>query len=155
SRSITGGSKATVFSFGTYVYEVNKVARTKSKSEFRIYVYFFLINWIYAKRMGSHHLKLLTLQDGQLGVNEDEVIIVVDKALQAVPEAGLTADIMDVISSGKEGLEKLESYIKRLDLTDADFLLDEKDVAWGPAVSRPRKIICVGLNYRKHADETK
>src|SRR5699024_11974651 len=76
-------------------------------------------------------------------------------SLQAVPEAGLTADIMDVISSGKEGLEKLESYIKRLDLTDADFLLDEKDVAWGPAVSRPRKIICVGLNYRKHADETK
>src|SRR5699024_7278732 len=37
----------------------------------------------------------------------------------------------------------------------ADFLLDEKDVAWGPAVSRPRKIICVGLNYRRHADETK
>lgn len=105
--------------------------------------------------MEGKHLKLLTLQDGQLGVKVDEGIIVVDKALQAVPEAGLTADIMDVISSGKEGLEKLESYIKRLDLTDADFLLDEKDVAWGPAVSRPRKIICVGLNYRKHADETK
>src|SRR5699024_3974506 len=136
-------------------YEVNIVAQVQSRREFRFHVYFFLINWRYAKRIEGKHLKLLTLQDGKLGVEEDEGIIVVDKEFQAVPRAGLNADIMDVISSGKEGLEKLESYIKRLDLTDADFLLDEKDVAWGPAVSRPRKIICVGLNYRKHADETK
>src|SRR5699024_12684413 len=75
--------------------------------------------------------------------------------MQVLTKADLYAEIMDVISSGKEGVEKLESYIKRLELTDADFLLDEKDVAWGPAVSRPRKSMCVGLNYRKHADETK
>ena len=77
---MTGGSTATLFSFGTYLYEVNKVAQVKSKSEFRFHVYFFLINWIYAKRMEGKHLKLLTLQDGQLGVKVDEGIIVVDKA---------------------------------------------------------------------------
>lgn len=33
-------------------------------------------------------------------------------------------------------------------------LLDESAIEWGPCVTRPSKIICVGLNYRKHAEET-
>lgn len=28
------------------------------------------------------------------------------------------------------------------------------EVAWNPAVIRPAKIFCIGLNYRKHAEET-
>src|SRR5690242_1428208 len=31
--------------------------------------------------------------------------------------------------------------------------LNESDVAYGPLVSRPEKIVCVGLNYRHHAQE--
>ena len=31
--------------------------------------------------------------------------------------------------------------------------LPEADVRYGPAVTRPEKIVCVGLNYRKHAQE--
>ena len=31
--------------------------------------------------------------------------------------------------------------------------LDEASVKYGPAVTRPQKIVCVGLNYRKHAQE--
>src|SRR5699024_6049173 len=26
---------------------------------------------------------------------------------------------------------------------------------WAPAVENPEKILCIGLNYKKHADETK
>ncbi|MGE5246688.1 MAG: fumarylacetoacetate hydrolase family protein [Betaproteobacteria bacterium] len=32
--------------------------------------------------------------------------------------------------------------------------LDERQIEYGPLVSRPEKIVCVGLNYRKHAEET-
>jgi 2-keto-4-pentenoate hydratase/2-oxohepta-3-ene-1,7-dioic acid hydratase in catechol pathway len=34
-------------------------------------------------------------------------------------------------------------------------VLNESDIIYAPAVSNPQKIICVGLNYRKHAEETK
>lgn len=100
-------------------------------------------------------MKLLTLHDGRLGVKVNEGVIDIEAALHKVPEPGLPANMMEVISGGKQYLQKLEAYVDKLDLDGADFLLNEEDIAWGAAVPRPRKIICVGLNYRKHADETK
>jgi len=32
-------------------------------------------------------------------------------------------------------------------------LLKEESVEYGPVVTRPEKVVCVGLNYRKHAEE--
>lgn len=100
-------------------------------------------------------MKLLTLHDGRLGVKVNKGVIDIEAALHKVPKPGLTANMMEVISGGKQYLQKLEAYVEKLDLDGADFLLNEEDIAWGAAVPRPRKIICVGLNYRKHADETK
>jgi 2-keto-4-pentenoate hydratase/2-oxohepta-3-ene-1,7-dioic acid hydratase in catechol pathway len=34
-------------------------------------------------------------------------------------------------------------------------LLPEGSITYGPVVTRPGKIVCVGLNYRKHAEEVK
>jgi len=34
-------------------------------------------------------------------------------------------------------------------------LLQEEKIDYGPLVTRPEKIVCVGLNYRKHAQEIK
>jgi 2-keto-4-pentenoate hydratase/2-oxohepta-3-ene-1,7-dioic acid hydratase in catechol pathway len=31
--------------------------------------------------------------------------------------------------------------------------VDEQSIAYGPVVTRPEKIVCVGLNYRRHAQE--
>jgi len=36
----------------------------------------------------------------------------------------------------------------------APWLLDETSLRFGPCVPRPGKIICIGLNYRRHAAET-
>jgi 2-keto-4-pentenoate hydratase/2-oxohepta-3-ene-1,7-dioic acid hydratase in catechol pathway len=33
-------------------------------------------------------------------------------------------------------------------------MLREDQIVFGPCVTRPSKIICIGLNYRKHAEET-
>ena len=37
---------------------------------------------------------------------------------------------------------------------DPQFLLNEKDLEIGPCIPKPSKIICIGLNYRKHAIES-
>jgi len=33
-------------------------------------------------------------------------------------------------------------------------LIPEAEVRWGPCVPNPGKIVCIGLNYRRHAEET-
>lgn len=40
------------------------------------------------------------------------------------------------------------------DIKTADLSLVDKGVRLGPALARPSKIICIGLNYRDHAAET-
>nr|WP_315419867.1 fumarylacetoacetate hydrolase family protein [uncultured Pedobacter sp.] len=50
---------------------------------------------------------------------------------------------------GGDGLEKLKKDIESADLPQVD-----KGVRLGPALARPSKIICVGLNYKDHAAET-
>src|SRR5699024_10802537 len=103
---------------------------------------------------GGIQLKLLTLKDRRLGVRVDEGIIDVEVALKKFPDENISPDMMDVIHGGEEAVKNLEDYIVGLDLQEAEFLLNEDDIEWGPAVTNPKQIICVGLNYRKHADET-
>lgn len=50
---------------------------------------------------------------------------------------------------GGNGLEKLKQDIALADLTEID-----QSVRLGPALARPSKIVCVGLNYKDHAAET-
>lgn len=49
------------------------------------------------------------------------------------------------------GLEKLAAYIKENEGKLTEVADNER---WGSAVARPSKIICIGLNYAKHAAET-
>jgi len=53
-----------------------------------------------------------------------------------------TGDMIDFICSGQRPTVKDEA-------------LDLNRVAWAPAISRPSKIIAIGLNYRDHAEEGK
>ncbi|GGE49607.1 2-keto-4-pentenoate hydratase/2-oxohepta-3-ene-1,7-dioic acid hydratase in catechol pathway [Pedobacter psychrotolerans] len=50
---------------------------------------------------------------------------------------------------GGDGLEKLKKDIESADLPQVD-----QGVRLGPALARPSKIVCVGLNYKDHAAET-
>lgn len=47
------------------------------------------------------------------------------------------------------GLQKLEDYVKNNQLQEV-----ASDERWGSPVARPSKILCIGLNYRAHAEET-
>src|SRR5699024_950173 len=90
-----------------------------------------------------------------LGVKVGEEIIDVESALSIQPMKNVPTEVMDLIRGGDESLSMLRSYISNLDTgSDSPYVLNEKELDWGPCVTRPSKIICVGLNYRKHADET-
>lgn len=79
--------------------------------------------------------------------------------------------ILDIIAAGqKAGIDYPEStdqiiacgdgavkQVQRLIEASADWnelWLDPANVTWGPCVTNPGKIICVGLNYQKHAEES-
>lgn len=103
-------------------------------------------------------MRLLTFykdEKTRLGVKTDDGVIDVAAALAAFPEKGVATEIMKLISDGEEAVNRLEQFIHSLDTKGAGFVMKEEDIKWGPAVTHPSKIICVGLNYKKHADETK
>jgi 2-keto-4-pentenoate hydratase/2-oxohepta-3-ene-1,7-dioic acid hydratase in catechol pathway len=91
-----------------------------------------------------------------LGVKIDLGIVDVQQALNDNPHhSKIPQTVMEVIEGGQPAVKALEQYISGLDSRVASsYLLDENEIEWEPCVTSPNKIICVGLNYRKHAEET-
>jgi 2-keto-4-pentenoate hydratase/2-oxohepta-3-ene-1,7-dioic acid hydratase in catechol pathway len=108
---------------------------------------------------GMDTMKLLTIEKNgkyALGVKTGRGIVDIEDALKAVPNENVPTSIMEVIVGGKPIIDQLDLYIQELPLVNnTSFLKNEAEIEWGPAVTEPQKIICVGLNYRRHADETK
>src|SRR5699024_9667702 len=103
-------------------------------------------------------LKLFTFYkngETRLGVRHEGKLLDVTKINDFIGKHQFSTDIMSLIRSGEDALQSFLSYIQQLDYTDDRILLREDDISWAPAVTNPSKIICVGLNYKKHADETK
>lgn len=101
-------------------------------------------------------MKLLTIsREGKevLGVKTEDGIIDIEKTLESFPNVEVTKNMMDLIEGGLEALSNLENYINELP-KESIYFIEENKIDWGPAVTAPNKIICVGLNYKKHADET-
>lgn len=102
-------------------------------------------------------MKLLTLQnDGtlSLGVQTDDGIIDIKQVKSLFPPASPVADTVDeVIAGGELALQALSQYIASLQGKMITYL-QPGEITWGPCVTNPQKIICIGLNYRKHAEET-
>ena len=90
--------------------------------------------------------------DVSLGIERDDGVLDVGATASAL---GLPApkNIDDLLKNGcgSELRSLLEAVSKR---KDAAVVITLSDVAFAPLVTRPEKIICVGFNYRKHAEET-
>lgn len=52
---------------------------------------------------------------------------------------------VEIFESIKNSIDKIGKFEK----------LKSSDLIWSPVVTRPQKIVCVGLNYRSHVSETK
>ena len=96
-------------------------------------------------------MRLLTYQtdDGlQLGiVTERGVLDVAAAAAAAGVPRSITPDA--VYGRGNAVLERLRVLVESA--TDSALYSSEDDLTIGPAVPNPGKILCVGLNYQKHA----
>jgi 2-keto-4-pentenoate hydratase/2-oxohepta-3-ene-1,7-dioic acid hydratase in catechol pathway len=88
-----------------------------------------------------------------LGVKTEKGILDVVRAEQDFRE-GAPLTISDVFAGrGDVGaLQRLNDKARASG--KADYFIAEKDAKFGPAVTDPEKIVCIGLNYRKHAAET-
>ena len=89
-----------------------------------------------------------------LGVKTDRGMLDVKKAEQTMKLKAPTTidDVFEGRGSG-EALARLVARAQNGKGSDALFLA-EGSFEYGPCVTDPEKIICVGLNYRKHAAET-
>lgn len=105
-------------------------------------------------------MKLLTfLSEGQsrLGVKTDKGVLDVSAALSQHPSTNgeLPQTVHQAIEGGQEAVKTLQQYIDSLPASlDDQIYLTMSDLELAPSVTHPNKIICVGLNYRKHAEET-
>lgn len=102
---------------------------------------------------------LLTFrEDGdlKLGVRAGGGVIDVAAAQAALGAASPAApESMDaLIAGGAAAKSALAALVARAEAAQGDWLRDEASLTLGPSVPHPGKIICVGLNYRKHAEES-
>src|SRR2546422_3152317 len=102
-------------------------------------------------------LVLATLRraDGDgLGLRTDRGVLDVVAAEQDLREGVPTT--IDALFKGQgdaNALRRLADKARASASADRYFIALEK-AAFGPCVTSPEKIICIGLNYRKHAAET-
>ncbi|MBS4195581.1 fumarylacetoacetate hydrolase family protein [Lederbergia citri] len=102
-------------------------------------------------------MKLLTFIDKgvhKLGVKTEQGILDISASVKNGINFDIKTDIMDFISGSTEEVTRLQDFIDYSISEKKAVFVNEDEITWGPCVTRPHKIICVGLNYRKHADET-
>jgi len=108
-----------------------------------------------APRGMAHGLTLLTLcrnAEFRLGVKTDKGILDVPEAARLLRMHAPAT--MDDLLQNEDGPSLNALVDEALRSSDAGAMfLDEGQVEYGPVVTRPEKIVCVGLNYRRHAKE--
>ena len=87
-----------------------------------------------------------------LGVKTSQGVIDVRAAAKAL-KAAVPDTPAAFYAQGLAALPALKTFVAALPETGA-WLLDEAALVYGPCVPAPEKILCVGLNYRRHAAES-
>ena len=87
----------------------------------------------------------------QLGIVTERGLLDVAAAVAAT-RLDCPASADDVFALGSAALPGLAALVEAAD--DPALYLNEGGLTYGPAVPNPGKVLCVGLNYRKHAAET-
>ncbi len=103
-------------------------------------------------------MQLLTYrnEDGlRLGVRTERGVVDVARArlTAGMDAAAIPATMDEVIAGGSAVITALEALVAVAQADDS-LWLDESGLDIGPCVPAPGKIICIGLNYRRHAEES-
>ena len=101
------------------------------------------------------NLTLTTLRHGEeyvLGVKTPRGILDVRKANAAL---GLRApETIDAVLQDERGSNALSPLLQQAAAGSDALYTSEASAVFGPCVTSPEKIVCVGLNYRRHSAET-
>jgi 2-keto-4-pentenoate hydratase/2-oxohepta-3-ene-1,7-dioic acid hydratase in catechol pathway len=109
------------------------------------------------KKGMAHGLTMLTMRrngEYRLGVKTDKGILDARQAAEILKMySPATLDDMLQNEEGASVQAVVEAALKSSAAQKA--FLKPESVEYGPLLTRPEKIICVGLNYRRHAQEVK
>lgn len=90
----------------------------------------------------------------RIGVKTDKGILDVMTAGNTF-SASIDTNVDNIFGLGLESMEVLQGLVdKALQSGHESLFVDEKELTYAPVVPNPGKILCVGLNYRKHAAES-
>lgn len=102
-------------------------------------------------------MKLLTFKESdqlRLGIKTDKGVLCVGRAAEKF-NVDAPKTMEEVLNGGEEAVKTLEQLTSQaVESGDDAIFLAEENITFGPAVPNPKKIICVGLNYKKHAEES-
>ena len=97
-------------------------------------------------------MRLVNFKDGEqirLGIKKEQGIIDVEKTAKS-NSLEVPSTIEEVIAGGEQSIAQLQVLIGK-----EGTIISEEDITYAPIVTNPEKIICVGLNYVNHAEESK
>jgi 2-keto-4-pentenoate hydratase/2-oxohepta-3-ene-1,7-dioic acid hydratase in catechol pathway len=97
----------------------------------------------------------LTFESGgslELGVKHRAGVVHVARAAQAA-KVDVPRTVDELLKRGRASLPGFERLLEAT-ADDGPHVLQEKELVLGPVVPRPGKVLCVGLNYRRHAAES-
>ncbi|WCT53870.1 fumarylacetoacetate hydrolase family protein [Paenibacillus kyungheensis] len=93
-------------------------------------------------------------QQPQIGIALDDVIVPMS-ALQRFASSSLSLPvIIDDLWSQPELHTQIQHILEQHTTELMNQAIAEQDIEWLPIVPNPGKVICIGLNYRRHAEET-
>lgn len=106
----------------------------------------------------AHGLTLLTMRrngEYRLGAKMEKGILDVPEAAKLLQmHAPATMDDLLQNQDGPSLNALVDAVLKSTSAQKvAGLFLKEESIEYGPVVTRPEKIVCVGLNYRRHAQE--
>ena len=101
-------------------------------------------------------LHFITSTGLHMGVKTEQGVVDIPEALTQIPQHGVPGTLDALFAGGSNAQAALEHYIQWIasDAPGSGWLVDENKLQYAPCVPNPGKIICIGLNYRRHAAES-
>ncbi|MFE4426510.1 fumarylacetoacetate hydrolase family protein [Peribacillus butanolivorans] len=102
-------------------------------------------------------MKLATFIKGEnqkLAVQIENNLIDIEETAKKNEWNNIVTDVMQVIEFNQSELKDFEIKVNEAVTNGSAVAIEEEGLKYGPSVTKPHKIICVGLNYKRHADET-
>ncbi|MFT9846412.1 fumarylacetoacetate hydrolase family protein [Aneurinibacillus sp. REN35] len=93
----------------------------------------------------------------RLGVKTEQGIVDVAAAMKQSGEqdARIPDSAHALVTGGAQAMEGLQSLLQSIGKEAlAACTLQEETLQFGPCITHPQKIVCVGLNYKRHAEES-